>query len=321
MNKPLVSFIVTCHNTPIDDIEQCIDSVLALSLSEQEREILLIDDGSDGDMLPALTAYRDNIVYLRQPCRGLGEARNTGLRLATGAYIQFVGASDHLLRPAYEHSLDLARYHNPDIVMFSCTHKRESETPFVLPTPVTGAEYMRRNDLKGTAQGYLFRRAVLGDLRFRPGLLHEDEEFTPQLLLRCERVFSTADKSYFCRHGASGTRVDGGNRHKLQRLNDMESIICHLADKKTTLPIADQPALQRRIDQLTAHYIRDTMTLTRSMRETESRIARLTDRGLFPMSDRSYTKGYALFRKLVVSKTGRRMLFALYLIRKSRRVD
>lgn len=311
MTSPLVSFIVTYHNEPVEMVEECLDSILALSLSEQEREIVVVDDGSDTNILAALSAYHDKFIYLRQPCRGLSVARNTGLRLATGIYIQFVDADDHLLRPAYEHCLDLARYHAPDIVLFSFTHKQESQTPFVLPTPVTGAEYMRRHNLRASAWGYLFRRAVLGDLRFTPGLLHEDEEFTPQLLLRCERVFSTDDKSYFYRQRQGSIMHDSGNSHKQQRLNDLESIIYHLADKKVTLPIADQPALQRRIDQLTMDYIYNTMTLTHSLQETERRIEKLRDKGLFPLPDRAYTKKYTAFRKLVATHIGRRILLAL----------
>ena len=291
--------------------EECLDSILALSLSEQEREIVLIDDGSDTNILAALSAYHDKLIYLRQPCQGPGVARNTGLRLATGTYIQFVDADDYLLRPAYEHSLDLARYHAPDIVLFMSTHKHETQTPFVLPTPITGAEYMRRNNLRSPVWGYLFRRAVLGDLRFTPGLLLEDEEFTPQLLLRCERVFSTDDKSYFYRQRQGSLMHKTGSQHKQQRLNDMERIICHLVDKKVTLPIADQPALQRRIDQLTMDYIYNTMTLTHSLQETESRIEKLRAKGLFPLPDRAYTKKYTVFRKLVATRAGRHILLAL----------
>ena len=182
MDKPLVSFIVTYHNEPAEMIEQCLDSIMALSLSDKEREIIMVDDGSDTNIFMALAAYHDKLTYIHQPNKGLSVARNTGLKMATGTYIQFVDADDYLLITAYEHTLDLARYHNPDIVLFRFTHKHESETPFVLPTPVTGAEYMRHNNLRASAWGYIFKRSVLGDLRFTPGILHEDEEFTPQLV-------------------------------------------------------------------------------------------------------------------------------------------
>ena len=146
MDKPLVSFIVTYHNEPAEMIEQCLDSIL----SDKEREIIMVDDGSDTNIFMALAAYHDKLTYIHQPNKGLSVARNTGLKMATGTYIQFVDADDYLLITAYEHTLDLARYHNPDIVLFRFTHKHESETPFVLPTPVTGAEYMRHSNLRAS---------------------------------------------------------------------------------------------------------------------------------------------------------------------------
>ena len=44
---PLISFIIAYHNLPVDMLIQCIDSITALSLSREEREIIVIDDGSD----------------------------------------------------------------------------------------------------------------------------------------------------------------------------------------------------------------------------------------------------------------------------------
>lgn len=237
MDKPLVSFIVTYHNEPAEMIEQCLDSILALSLSDKEREIIMVDDGSDTNIFMALAAYHDKLTYIHQPNKGLSVARNTGLKMATGTYIQFVDADDYLLITAYEHTLDLARYHNPDIVLFRFTHKHESETPFVLPTPVTGAEYMRHNNLRASAWGYIFKRSVLGDLRFTPGILHEDEEFTPQLVLRCERVFSTDDKCYFYRKRENSIISNNDTKHILQRLNDTENVIYHLFEKRRRSPL------------------------------------------------------------------------------------
>lgn len=45
--KPLVSFIVTYFNQPLTMLQQCINSILQLSLSEEEREVIVIDDGSE----------------------------------------------------------------------------------------------------------------------------------------------------------------------------------------------------------------------------------------------------------------------------------
>ena len=46
-NSPLVSFIITCRNLPVKQITECLDSITGLSLRTQEKEIIVIDDGSD----------------------------------------------------------------------------------------------------------------------------------------------------------------------------------------------------------------------------------------------------------------------------------
>ena len=44
--KPLISFIVTTYNTPVEMLADCLDSITCLSLSKNDREIVVIDDGS-----------------------------------------------------------------------------------------------------------------------------------------------------------------------------------------------------------------------------------------------------------------------------------
>ena len=45
--RPLVSFILTYYNQPVQMLCECINSILALSLNEDEREIIVVDDGSE----------------------------------------------------------------------------------------------------------------------------------------------------------------------------------------------------------------------------------------------------------------------------------
>ena len=152
--RPLISFIVTTYNLPIEYITECLKSVMRLSLNKREREIILVDDGSD------LT-----IIYLRQANKGLSAARNLGLRMASGSYIQFVDGDDFLLQAPYEHCLDIMRYHQPDLVLFTESKKKDVKTPYNFEGPMSGREYMRHNNLRGSACGYIFGRQALGSLR------------------------------------------------------------------------------------------------------------------------------------------------------------
>ena len=207
MQQALVSFIVTCYNLPVEMLCECIDSILKLSLQPAEREIIIVDDGSDISPMNDLLRYGDDIIYVRQKNGGLSAARNKGLEVATGLYLQFVDGDDQLIKSGYDYCLDIIRHHqDAEMVIFDFDeHDHESAVPPENKvTPMSGTSYMHHNNIHGTACGYLFRRTTLSDLRFTPGIYHEDEEFTPQLLIRAETVYPTMAKA-----GHQETEPDG----------------------------------------------------------------------------------------------------------------
>ena len=85
---PLVTFIIAYYQLPVAMLCECIDSILALSLNSSEREIIVVDDGSDESPLSGLDKYLGEIVYIRQHHQGLSQARNRGIQAATGRYNQ-----------------------------------------------------------------------------------------------------------------------------------------------------------------------------------------------------------------------------------------
>lgn len=182
---PLVSFIITTYNLPLEYLVECLKSILQLSLNSREREIILVDDGSDISLINDLVEYQDDIIYIRQRNQGLSIARNTGLQNASGKYIQFVDGDDSLIQVGYEHCLDLLRYHNPDIVHFTSSNKTfDKEVPYQYSEPISGSTYLYNNNLRAAAWCYTFKRDLLQQQRFTPGILHEDEEFTPILFFK-----------------------------------------------------------------------------------------------------------------------------------------
>lgn len=305
----LVSFIVTTYNLPVDLLRACLSSILSLSLGEDEREIIVVDDGSEVSVANDMLDIRENIIYIRQKNQGLSVARNTGIRIATGQYIQFVDGDDLLLQAPYEHCLDLVRYHNPDIVLFESTNQEYAEAPFLYDGPQTGSGYMRNHNLRASACGYIFRRSLIGDnLRFLPHTFHEDEDFTPQLFLRAERVFSTKSLAYFYRVRENSITNCQDENHITKRLEDTEKIIYHLQSMLDTIPEGDKPGLNRRIAQLTMDYLYNIIKGTHSKSRLEEAINRLSEKGLFPLPDKKYTRKYKLFRKAIDNKIWRRVL-------------
>ena len=104
--SPRVSVVIPCRNhgayLPI-----AVASVQAQD--HQSWECIIVDDGStddSADIAAALAARDTRIRVHRQPQRGLSAARNTGLRLARGEYVQFLDADD-VITPA-KFSIQLA---------------------------------------------------------------------------------------------------------------------------------------------------------------------------------------------------------------------
>ena len=320
-NAPLVSFVVTAYNLPQEMLRECLGSIVALSLRRDEREVIVVDDGSDAFAINDLADYDRDIVYVRVPNGGVSVARNIGLRMATGQFVQFVDGDDMLLRAPYEHCLDILRYNGADMVMFDFTRQPDASGDlFGEATMVSGAEYMRSHNIRGASWSYLFRRTMLGSLRFTPGRCYgEDEEFTPQLLLRAEKVCDTGVKAYYYRPRSQSALGKDDVRSRLQRLDDNVQVICRLLSVADSLPVAEKAAMYRRVAQLTMDYIYNVIVTTRSVSHVEKRLEKLRSKGLFPLPDKDYTRKYRWFRRMTSSRLGLRMLVAtLPLMKKER---
>ena len=311
MEKPLISFVIAYYDLPLKLLRQCLDSILALSLQPSEREIIVVDDGSEHSPMNELMAYGDAIHYIRQAHQGLSVARNTGLQMASGTYLQFVDSDDLLLKKAYEHCIDLARKHQPEMVVFQLTRQNDSKDTYKDSEAQSGSNYMRHQNIRGSACGYLFARSILGDLRFTPGIRHEDEEFTPQLLLRAEIIRVTDAKAYLYRHTPDSITTSQDSRQRLSRLEDSRNIIERLNTIADRLPRDDRMALQRRVAQLTMDYLYNIIRQTGSRQHLEREMEVLRKQGLFPLPDRDYTQKYTWFRRLTNSSIGISILMRL----------
>jgi glycosyltransferase involved in cell wall biosynthesis len=108
---PLVSVIVPCYNGAAF-LEETLRSALAQSYAKVE--VVVVDDGST-DNSPEI-AQRFPVRYIRQPNRGLCEARNAGIRESKGDYLVFLDADDRLKPRAIEAGLR-ALVQRPDCAM------------------------------------------------------------------------------------------------------------------------------------------------------------------------------------------------------------
>lgn len=312
MEKPLISFILTYFDQSIEMLHLCINSILRLSLQPHEREIIIIDDGSITSPMNELLKYYKNIIYIRKDNGGVSSARNMGITMSTGKYIQFIDCDDELIKLPYEHCIDIIRSSVPDIVMFDFSHEKNNDSSFIDQGPFSGSELMRKQNIHGSVWGYIFKQSIISNLSFTLGIDYgEDEEFTVQLLLHAESLYITNAKAYLYRqHDASVTRkLD--IRSIIKRLMDTKKVILHLNSLADRLPSNDRKALQRRIAQLLMDYIYNIIYLTHSRHYLERKIEELHIAGLFPLPSKNYTTKYTWFRRMTNSQKGRGLLMLI----------
>ena len=95
--------IITCTYNAADVIKPTLDSILNQTWGQIEH--LIIDGASKDDTVKVAEAYRQrsleeetehDVRIISEPDRGLYDAMNKGLRLATGDYVVFLNAGDSL---------------------------------------------------------------------------------------------------------------------------------------------------------------------------------------------------------------------------------
>ena len=229
------SVIVPVYNvTPY--LDRCVQSLLSQEYGAYE--VILIDDGStdgSGDMCDVYAAGNKFVRTFHTENGGLSAARNLGIEKAKGEYLLFVDSDDcvdeNMCRTLEQR---LCHYEGVDLVSFdalgedgdSCEHMRRILTD---QTDVSeGREYLlqgyKKRNVNVQVWMYAFRKDFLDSehLRFKEGILHEDVEFMPRVLLKARRVLSVPDVLYHykIRKGSISTSSD-----KRKNIEDLFSVL------------------------------------------------------------------------------------------------
>lgn len=112
-HAPPVSIIIPCFNADrfIGDAIQS-----ALDQTYPRIEVIVIDDGSTDGSLDVLKSFGDRIRWESGPNRGACAARNRGLELSKGEFIQFLDADDLLHANKLQKQVPLAVASCADVV-------------------------------------------------------------------------------------------------------------------------------------------------------------------------------------------------------------
>lgn len=105
---PTVSVIIPAYKVA-PFIRETLDSVFAQTFTDFEAIVINDDSPDTPELEQALETYNGKIIYLKQPNRGAGAARNSGLRIARGEYVAFLDGDDVWLPEFLSEQLKLIR--------------------------------------------------------------------------------------------------------------------------------------------------------------------------------------------------------------------
>jgi glycosyltransferase involved in cell wall biosynthesis len=116
IQKPLVSVIIPAYNYA-HLIGESLQSII--SQSYYRWECLVIDNGSTDNTKEVVESYGKiytRIKYFSQPNTGPSSARNYGIRLSSGEFIQFLDADDLLEKDKFEKEVEIMTQNSYEIV-------------------------------------------------------------------------------------------------------------------------------------------------------------------------------------------------------------
>lgn len=152
---------------------QAIES--ALGQTYPQTEIIVVDDGSTDNSWDVIRAFEGRITCVTGPNRGGCAARNRGLELARGEWIQFLDADDLLYADKLKIQVPIARAHNQAVTYTDhlCSELYGDRKPEHRSRPVTDTDpfvfVLQHRSLTITAP--LFRKSWLREVGgFREGL-------------------------------------------------------------------------------------------------------------------------------------------------------
>lgn len=114
-NTPLISVIVPCYNQA-QYLDECLQSVL--DQTYQNWECIIVNDGSPDnteEVAKAWTEKDSRFIYLYKENGGLSSARNAGIEMAKGEWIQFLDCDDVITNEKFH--LSSLCFMNSDLVL------------------------------------------------------------------------------------------------------------------------------------------------------------------------------------------------------------
>ena len=217
-----LSIILPCYNVE-RYIAECLDSLYAQDIPEEEYEVICVNDCSpDGtrDIIIEYQKEHSNLILIdHEVNKKQGGARNTGLKAAKGEYIWFVDPDDYIKPNVLKQLLEICFMNNLDVLQFNYDkvsfsgvfqYKKENvKDTFVM----NGIEFVHSlgNDFLNGYDLSVCTRLVKADffrrnkILFIENTIFEDLEFSLRTLLFSIRIMAISDSLYCYRYNDNST--------------------------------------------------------------------------------------------------------------------
>ncbi|MDD3693625.1 MAG: glycosyltransferase [Oscillospiraceae bacterium] len=225
---PSISVIIPVFNIE-NYINKCIDSVLSQTF--RDFELILIDDGStdqSGKICDNYAnRYPDIIKVWHTENAGQGSARNTGVRFATGKYLQFVDGDDFIDCDMLEKMFEMAEKSGfPDMVV--CGIKvlnNEGVVTSILKENLTPTQRLEGDAVKDLLLIYpspcnrIIRRDfyISCNVEFPAGVWYEDVRVTVKLSALTQSA-AYVDKPFYNYYTRIGSSTKNTNCDRMREL-------------------------------------------------------------------------------------------------------
>ncbi|MDU4862754.1 MAG: glycosyltransferase [Terrisporobacter othiniensis] len=193
---PKISVVVPIYNTQ-EYLVRCIESVLNQTF--KDIEIILVNDGSTDESGIICNQYSEkykNVKVIHKLNGGLSDARNEGIKVATGDYIGFVDSDDIIEKEMYKVLYSLCIQYNADIstcLFESIEYGKKSNKTYSNKVSIFTNKEAVKNTYEGTISGYsvcnkLYKRELLNEIKFPKGRIYEDASILYKLYMNSNRV-------------------------------------------------------------------------------------------------------------------------------------
>ena len=251
----LISIIVPVYNTE-NYLEKCLYSLV--NQTYKNIEIIIIDDGSPDNSMNIIQKFvlADNRVkVISQKNQGLSGARNTGMNNANGDYIMFIDSDDWIEIDTCEKAINASEKYNADVVFwpyikeFSDLQKDNylfDKTEIIWSEKNINQLSRRMVGLVGdeltnpqsidnlvTAWGKLYKKSVIGDVRFTDTKIigTEDALFNIEVFLEINSAVYIPDLLSHYRKDNESSLTHNYKRKLVSRWKEMYSRIKFLLDR------------------------------------------------------------------------------------------